>query len=314
MLKKSFIEKEKEYSNLWFADPPNKKEALKIVEQCVKDYPENLNIITEDLASLYSQLDQHDQAIQILNKELDRGIWYPKYLFRSVWNLKEYEHTVTRWNEVSAAAKENSKAEWEIILPPEYNPNKTYPLFIALHTSGHNIARFKESWTTLDKINREYIIVYIQSSQMVGSFHYSWEDYELAHKDIHEMTKEVFANYSVNHEQMIVGGFSESGTLSMDIALNHTYLPVKGFIALSPYKKLNLHTKENILKAKQQGIKGSIITGDQDKFYDEQKEMLAEFDEIGFNCYFSVKDNFGHWFPEDLEERIDISMKYIVEK
>ncbi|WP_276609519.1 hypothetical protein [Chengkuizengella sediminis] len=38
MLKKSFKEMEKEYNNLWFADPPNKKEALKIVEQCVKDF------------------------------------------------------------------------------------------------------------------------------------------------------------------------------------------------------------------------------------------------------------------------------------
>ncbi|NDI37132.1 hypothetical protein EPK97_20655 [Chengkuizengella sediminis] len=36
-----------------------------------KRFPEKLDIINWELAMLYSQLDQHDQAIQVLNKQLD---------------------------------------------------------------------------------------------------------------------------------------------------------------------------------------------------------------------------------------------------
>ncbi|WP_160646053.1 alpha/beta hydrolase [Chengkuizengella marina] len=308
-MKKSFKEKENEYNKLWYANPAKKEEALKMVEQCVKDYPENLYVINQDLASLYSELNLHEKANQVLNEALDRGIWYPKEFFQSVWDLKEYGQTVSRWSEISSQAKENSKPKYEVILPTEYNPNKTYPLFIALHGWGEDIPMFREFWNS-NQIKKEYILVYIQSSQMVGSFHYCWTHNKQSHEEIEETMSEIFSKYLINYEQIIVGGFSEGAALSMDIALNHTYLPVKGFIALNPNKP-NIFTTENILRSKQRGMSGSIITGDQDQCYNEQIEMVSMFDENGFNCFFTVKENFGHWFPENLSEKLDDSLEYI---
>lgn len=86
--------------------------------------------------------------------------------------------------------------------------------------------------------------------------------------------------YKIDKDNIVVGGFSQGGDLSIDLALNQDNIPLKGFIALNPDKPEKFND-ESIKVAAQKNTKGLIITGDKDSCYNAQKAMKQKFDEIG---------------------------------
>lgn len=308
MNKKSFEIVEKEYNDLWYQEKYNA--AALVIENALSDYPEKINEMYLDLAALYLKVGKSEKTLEILDLQLDKGIWYPKEYFGEVWEKDEFKELVQKWNKISEKAKVNSKAEYIIRTPKNYTPNKEYPLFAAVHGWGEDIKMFGEFWNS-PKLEEEYIVVMPQSSQMLGYKNYGWDNNELAHKEIKEVFDRVVKEYSIDTKNIVIGGFSQGATMSIDIALNHEYISARGFIALNPDKPKGFR-KENIIKAKKNEKKGFIITGDKDTCYDEQKEIMETFKELDFQCEISVKENFGHWFPEDLPEKIDYALDLIL--
>ena len=90
-------------------------------------------------------------------------------------------------------------------------------------------------------------------------------------------------------------------------------LPVKGFIVLCPAKP-DSFTLENVKGAQDRGIKGTLLTTEMDNRLDSQKEMAEMFQSLGFPCEFVVTPDIGHWYPEDLDQKIDDAIERIFKK
>ncbi len=56
-----------------------------------------------------------------------------------------------------AADQEQTESQLEVMAPEGFQKDKTYPLFIALHGGGENIAEFKNNWIS-PRMKTEFIV------------------------------------------------------------------------------------------------------------------------------------------------------------
>lgn len=286
-------------------------EAADVLEKALDLFPDHLHANTYNLALMYVKLGAIDKGIEALHKGLSRGIWYGKYdFFAELWNpLKEDEgfREIERQNEERRLeAQKNVKPRLDIVVPEGYNPDRKYPLFIALHGGGENIDVFKPEWTST-LLQKEFIVAFPQSTQLITQDGYNWtEDIPLALKEVRAVYDKVLSEYPIDPGEVIVGGFSSGGVVSLEIVLNDTF-PVKGFIVLCPAKPDDF-TPEKALSAKKRGVRGTLLTTEMDGRLEAQKEMAKVMKEAGLLQEFIITPNVGHWYPDDLGEKINAAI------
>ena len=290
------------------------KEAIEILENHLDRFPDHLEANAYNIAISYGQLKQYQKAMNALQYGLDRGVWFSIYAFESeFWapfkKLERFEKILIRNEELRQEAQKLAKPDL-LVLPPEgYREEQKYPLFIALHGGSSNIANFREVWKS-EKMEKEFITAYVQSSLLVGMGRYAWTvDMEITKREIVEAYNMVTEKYPVDEKEIIIGGFSAGGVAALEVTLSHS-IPATGFVVLCPAKPGSFN-KENIIEAKERGIRGTILTTEMDPRLPDQKEMVEALKTEGFQYQFVVTPNIGHWFPKDLDKKIDEAIYHI---
>lgn len=181
-------------------------------------------------------------------------------------------------------------------------------MFVSLHGWGEDLEMFLKFWTS-DELKDEFIHLSIKSSQILGSRRYEWTDIDQSKDEIHNVIRTIKPSYNIN-ETALIGGFSQGGTVSMILAMENPEI-FNGFVALNPsnHDRLTQDLIENASTAKQ---RGTIIIGDEDNQYQNQHDMMATFNALGLGCELYLNKGFGHWFPENLSEKIDQSVLSIL--
>jgi predicted esterase len=289
-------------------------EAAEILENAIDKYPDQLLANSYNLAIVYGYLDRCREGVQVLLKALEQGVFFNKWAFdRELWNpyreLESFQAVLAGNEKAKQEAQKSAKPDLLVITPAGYDKDRRYPLFIALHGGGGSIAGFKDRWTS-DKLENDYIVAFVQSSQVVSMTGFNWtEDIEISKREIAEAFQKVAADYPIDREQVIIGGFSSGGVASLEVAFCNT-VPVSGFIALCPARPESV-TTEAVARARKAGLCGTILTTEMDPRLAEQKEMIELFKTEGFEHRFIVTPDIGHWFPKDLNEQIDESIDHI---
>lgn len=300
MVFETFEAAESYYYGKWYSQTPDFEEALKVALWSYETYPEHEKQIMLDLGILYFKVGKREASLAIFQKALDQGIWYPKEFLSEFWDAPWFQPIVERWTVSCDKDRANSEVVYEFLSPESLSNDK--PLFIALHGWGEDIPLFKQFWKS-QHLEKAYNTVYIQSSQMIGAYHYKWSDYEWAKKDIKKVLSILESKHDLKTDRIYLGGFSEGATTAIQLTMDDD-LSIKGFIALNPDKPDHL-SLDIIREMKTRGVAGGIITGDQDQSYNDQLQMKAMFDAETFPLEWIVTKDFGHWFPKDLSEKID---------
>ncbi len=289
-------------------------EAAEILEAALGQYPDHLMANCVNLALMKVRLDIFGEAIDALTYGLDHGIWYGKYTFLDpTWDrMKEHPGWPAieeRVKEAKSLAVASVEPRLEVILPEGFDPTRRYPLFLALHGGGENVDIFMPNWTS-PLLREEFIVAFPQSTQLIAMDGYNWtEDMELSLTEIREAYDQVVRDYTVDTEQVIVGGFSSGGVASLEVVLKDA-LPVKGFVVLCPAKPGDLDPAE-IEAASRRGIRGTLLTTEMDGRLEQQREMAAIMKERGLPLVLHVFPDIGHWYPADLPDRIDGAIAHI---
>jgi predicted esterase len=254
---------------------------------------------------------------------VEKGFIYPRWMFEYK-NNKEYEIFLEAWkshpgyksirerNELLRAQKEKETGlKYKVYLPKGYGEKEKYPLFIAMHGDGDNMNLLMEEWESGTFLNRGYIVVYVQSSQVADHQGYSWiNDPTIARRDIKTCYKTIKETYYVDEECIILGGFSGGAIEGIDILMEDV-IPVKGLIAICPERKPDSVTIENIKKAVCRKVKVVFMEGEKSLPMKYEEEMLNMFREAGLPCEYYINKGLEHEIPKDLDEKLDEILEFI---
>lgn len=289
-------------------------ELASLLEWGLERFPDHLAANSFNLLITYACLNQPGKGIRVMEKALEKGIWFGKYtfghdMFAPLKKEKKFRELLEKNRQLMDAAQRNSKPDLQVLTPQNFLPDKTYPLFIALHGGGENLENFMPRWTSL-KLKKDFILAYPQSSQMVDMNGYSWtEDMALSLNEIAAAFSRVIEKYPVDRDRIYAGGFSSGGVAVLEVVLKNA-LPVRGFVVLCPAKPDHFKADE-VAGARDRGVRGTLITTEMDDRIDQQREMIKTFREQGLQYQFVVTPDIGHWYPEDLGEKIDQALSHI---
>jgi len=290
----------------------NYMEAAVLAENHLTLFPEKTRQITYNMALLYTFAGNYDNAIKALNYGHSKGIFYGVWdFFAEQWKplletpagkdfLAENDKRVK-------ASQEKAELKVDISLPEGYDASKKYPLFIALHGGGENLTEFKPNWTS-PKMKKEYIVAYLQSTQVASMTGFHWQDDETTKKDISKALDIIKQKHLIEEKEILIGGFSSGGYGSMIIAFNNT-IPVKGVILLCP--PVPDVTNEQLSESCVRGLRVMMLTTELDNRIEQQKELVIRMQRSNIAAKLEIFPNIGHWYPNDLPEKIDNAIKYI---
>ncbi|WP_425449770.1 alpha/beta hydrolase [Dethiothermospora halolimnae] len=343
----SFKELEKDYEIPYIKG--KYRETLDLLERGIKSLPkEEYDKYLYDIilfkAILKSKLKLYNACLDDLTYLIQEGYVCPLNLDSlSEPFAKNEEYIKLREKNDSQRRKkqENTKSKWEVLLPQNYNKEKKYPLFISLHGDGDSVEVHKEYWRPDELLNRGFIVVYLQASQVVNHNGYAWlkrvfysqdkkdwsqsEDiyplsetsyliktcYDWSYDELKTCYDIIRDKYSIDEKNIIIGGFSGGATAAIDFTMTNP-IPIKGFISLSTQKPKSFN-KENIEEALDRGIKGVFMEGEEDVPVEEVDKMIKEFDKAGVPYKYYINKGIGHWYPEDLNEKLSKAIKFIID-
>ena len=289
-------------------------EAAAMLERVLDRFPDNVRANTFNLAAARALMGQPDKAIDALEDGLRRGAFYSRWDFdgAAMAPLKQHPRFAAFFQaNLDRIAEADKKAvmKLEVATPAGYDPARRYPLFVALHGGGENVAMLKPNWVS-PRLQAEFIVAYVQSSQVTDPTGFHWQDEARTRRDLQAAYAEVVARYPVDPDRVIVGGFSSGGFASLVTAFHQT-LPARGFVALCPEVPATV-TDADIKAAVTRGLRGSLLTTELDRRVQAQREFADRWKKLGLDGEFAVTPNIGHWFPKDFGQQLDRAIERIL--
>ncbi|MGG5252508.1 DUF3089 domain-containing protein [Neobacillus sp. SM06] len=293
-----FVELQKALFRL--VENENLAAAYSLLEKAQQEFPEKLAQTTFWKACFFASQDQAETAIKVLNEGIQQGVWWHPTTFiqdpdlKGLQNRKEFQMIVKKCEALFEREKKSSKSHLFI-----FGNNHSETAIFSLHWKASNVKDFAPYWLN-DHMVKNYFFGFPQSSQVYGYHSYCWDNQVIAYKEIALAFKEFQKKNNAKHT--ILAGASQGGKLSIELSLSNTLSNIKGFIAVIPAIK-DVSSIESLLKEKRfENVKGCIITGDQDPFYQKTLELRPIFKVHNIPCKFIVLEGLGHFFPSNFPE------------
>lgn len=288
---------------------------IELYKSELENFPDHLPEMIHDLAFVYLASGDTLNALAFLSAGLERGYFFglPDWgtFVQQLGDDPEFKKLREYNQKLKNIASQSTRPQWSVNIPDGYDPLGSYPLFISLHGYGENIEVMRRFWHA-PILEERFIHAYLQSSQVVDLKNFGWDDDSLAHQEVIQMVSEITDHYPVRMDQILIGGFSQGGTLSVDLAITQA-LPIRGFIALCPRKPDSVQPEllRNLLDT---DLKGVILTGEKDASLDSQKEMVNAFELAHFPYRFEITPGLAHWFPNNLPAQLNQAVQFILEE
>lgn len=289
------------------------QQAADLLESMLKKHPDHFLANSYNAAYVYGRMGRFDEGLRLLEGALAKELWFGQWDFEdNAWDgfraLPGFQQVVERSRLSQVEVAKTATMKLEVSLPAGYNPAQSYPLFLALHGGGENLADFRPHWTS-ERLRKEFLVAYVQSSQVANMTGFHWQDIDITTRDLNAAIQQLTLKYSIDRSQILVGGFSSGGFAALTVSLKGL-LPTRGFVALCPAPPDSI-TQDDIRKAREQGIRGTIITSEMDGRLAKQRELANRLRDAGFQYQFRVTPQIGHWYPDDLAARIDQALEHI---
>lgn len=293
----------------------NLEEALELAYRIEKEFPEQKQRTSFWKAALYCAKGDAGKGLSVLQKAEKHGIWWhPDRLlqdpdFEAVRELPEFQEIVERCKEKLASLQVHAKPEFSV-WPSSQSSEK--PLIFSIHWRGDNAYHFSAFWDD-ERLKDRFTMAFPQSSQPFGPESFCWDDWNLAKQELHESYQKADQSYNFDRDRLIVAGASQGGKLALELALEENEMPAKGFIAIVLAVREVSQYASLIEKAAARGIRGVIMTGDQDHFYSEVEGLCAEFEKHGMAYKLMVTEGLGHFIPDDFPDQLLEAVDFILD-
>ncbi len=292
------------------------EEAIEQLEASYNQFPDFDYELKTYTLYLYRQIKNSGKCIELLKEGVGKG-----YIYGLQWSSWDYLRDHPQWDEIEkkneenrAVASDESKMEYRVYKPEGYDEYKSYPLMILLHGDGNgcNIEDFSKEWKPETFTNKGFIVAYLQSSYPECSNGFGWtNDYGRARKDILEGYNKVCEEFSVDMDNIHLGGFSGGAEVALSIMLENT-VPARGFLALCPDETEGFCEK-NMMDAKKRGIRLAILEGEKSGEVLFQQEFIRSAKKNDIPCIHKINENAGHCVPENWNAILDETVDFLIQ-
>ncbi|TCW54397.1 DUF3089 family protein [Bacillus thuringiensis] len=269
------------------------------IDEAEREFPERIDKTSFWKACAYSVEGKDEEAIVILNGAMQKGIWWNPHTLMYDEDLKalqdkaDFKVIVKKCEEIFK--KQQLTADPKLFT---YGNEKAKAGLFSLHWRGSNINDFAPYWCE-EGILHEYILGFSQSSQIHGMKSYSWDNHEIAIKDVMKTFNDFINKY--NLEDIIIAGASQGGNIAIELALKNM-LGTQKFISVIPAIRDVEAIESMVVSSQVTNVKGCIITGDKDPFYENTLQLMSMFEKYNVDCKLIVREGLGHLFPEDFTQ------------
>jgi predicted esterase len=282
-------------------------EAHELISKMKIEFTEKLDQISFWQACLYTIKGEIDSAINELQSTLDQGYWWNPDSLRNDPDLSPLKMD-QRFNTIIQSCEDTfefNKKRTRAIVEQFGNPASDI-VVIVLHWRGSNTKSFSEYWVN-QEIERRYRFIFIQSSQLFGYNSYCWDDYNIVKDDL----LKCLSGLDLSNKQIILAGASQGASIAIDLILEE--LEVQGFIAIVPAIKDIKGFEQKVLNTNIKNKSGFILTGAKDPYYEKSIEVASILNEKGIRTELIVKEDLGHFFPNDFNSIELDAIKYLTQ-
>ena len=257
---------------------------LEMLKDGMDKYPQHLSEMLFEGIMACIELDQHESALSMMKLADSQGFWYPAEMFPEE---KIYKDLTDKWKN-----KRGTTAPASLQVGYESGLN-----MLALHGWGEDLSLFRRYFYS-DGFEKRGRMHYLQSSQQIGDIQFVWNDRKQAEHDVRHYLADAVGDMKMD----VVAGFSQGGYLALDLVVHET-LDVKKLILVCPGKED--YTVKALSRLTENGVQVLLISGKEDYEHTYHNILYDLLREAEVRVDYQVIDNMGHWFPEDIDKRID---------
>ncbi|MCF8381448.1 MAG: hypothetical protein K9H49_17880 [Bacteroidales bacterium] len=288
----------------------NTDSSIMLMEYALKKFPENLGSSTNVLAAIYIRVGLLPKAIEIWEMGNKMGYYYGL-------NNNYYQQYYKDNADFELLAEKEKKRvdslhlKYEVLLPTEYNTEKTYPILFVFHGNSRNISKSKLSWKA-PIMDREFITIFMQSYIPSSSEDFRWADGDEKIKtEFQEIYDQILMNYPVNESKIIFAGMSAGGHKALEFTMND-YFPVTGLVLNCPVIPQDI--SDSMIKSfVEKNKKIGIITGEEDFALENQKNLVNSIDKLSGQTKIIVNEGLGHSFADNFPQLLDEYLRWVIE-
>jgi predicted esterase len=265
-----------------------------------------------------SKAGHSELALDLLREAvIDKGLWYAyDYLFSdddlvSIRDTEEFKSLAAICRDRETAAKKNNKAVLKVIQPREIKQQDNYPVVIALHGNGENIALTEGHW--LPCTTQGCYLALLQSAELTFFDSYSWNDFEQSAKTVQAQYSTLIEQNNIDSAQVILGGFSAGARAALYATLKGL-ITVQGLVLVGPWLPQMSEWETLLDNPEMKQLKFYLICGDRDEDCLEGTQQLkAMLDKRGIACQFHLIADMPHSYPEDFDTHLEKALAFIRE-
>ena len=284
--------------------------ALELVEQNADRFPEQSVYTTFWKMCLLSRCGRADDVLTVFRQGLDSGLWWAKIQFRdtdldAVRDLPEFQRLMAVAQQNYDEARKRVKRDQTVLLPDNSTPS-SYPLLIALHGGAGNKDSNLKYWEVARQ--RGWLVLSPQSTQPLHPGAYTWIDPEQAQEDLQVYVEQVFKDYTIDQQHVVIAGFSQGSGMAIYAALRGK-INARSFLAIGTY--LSDPGSIRPLAKQATSVRGYFVIGEKDKDLPKARAIQNILKENKIPFGEEVHSDLGHEFPPDFGASFDRAIHYI---
>jgi predicted esterase len=284
-------------------------DALAVAETLAVEYPEREANTYYWRICLYAVTDKKEQALEVFDEALKRGLWWAEERLRSDLDLDslqgdpEFERLVT----LSEERHMHATAEPQLFV---YQPDGTgpFPLLIVLHARNSSAERDLPFWKFA--LKHGWVLAMPQSSQPSSPLSFVWDDRDKSMNELEKHLDSLIENYPIDTNKIVVAGFSQGAARAIELVMSDR-IKANGFIAVVPgtidIDELNRWTHS----VKTRGV---LISGGRDPRYEMFQQIKEIFLKRNIPLMFENYPEMSHEFPNDFKTVLRKGLDFILKE
>jgi len=232
--------------------------------------------------------------------------------FDPLWTLEGYPEFAERNDALLQRERGEAHVRWEAIEPPGLSSSRPAALMLVFHGDPGNLTRMKTMWPAAPGIEHGAVVAYVQSSQLRSTGRYVWSlDGQKAWSDIRTAYEQLRDRYAAGGSPVILAGFSAGATTALDLVFGQG-LPAAGFIGLCPGETPVHFAREQIVAARDRGVRGVFLDSADDWPDEDQRALMDALQAVAFPVNIVLHTGDSHAAPPDFADRLRRAVRHVL--